>query len=150
MILYYFQIVLIQIGLETVFAMIRPTVKTVIMMEETAVDMISTLIFALIVNAMSMRLVLLVLILQLVMAFVMMRLTMKTAIMMVESAVALAHRLANVPNVPVLVELMILVTVSPIVSTILISVMGSILVFFTLQIGIDFMINIKSTTLQIS
>ena len=76
------------------------------------------------------------------MAFVMMRLTMKTAIMMVESAVALAHRLANVPNVPVLVELMILVTVSPIVS-----VMGSILGFFTLQIGIDFMINIKSTTL---
>ena len=81
------------------------------------------------------------------MAIVMMRLTMKTAIMMVESAVALAHRLANVPNVPVLVELMILVTVSPIVSTILISVVGSILVFFTLQIGIDFMINIKSTTL---
>ena len=63
MILHYFQAALIHIGLETVFAMIRPTVKTVIMMEETAVDMISTLIFALIVNAMSMRLVLLVLIL---------------------------------------------------------------------------------------
>ena len=63
MILFYFQAALIHIGLETVFAMIRPTVKTVIMMEETAVDMISTLIFALIVNAMSMRCVLLVLIL---------------------------------------------------------------------------------------
>ena len=63
MTLHYFQAALIHIGLETVFAMIRPTVKTVIMMEETAVDMISTLIFALIVNAMSMRLVLLVLIL---------------------------------------------------------------------------------------
>ena len=62
-ILYHLQVALIHIGLETVFAMIRPTVKTVIMMEETAVDMISTLIFALIVNAMSMRLVLLVLIL---------------------------------------------------------------------------------------
>jgi hypothetical protein len=79
------------------------------------------------------------------MAVVMMRLTMKTAIMMVESAVALAHRAANVPNVPVLVEMMILVTVSPTVSTILISVMGSILGFFTLQNGIDFMINIKLT-----
>ena len=72
---------------------------------------------------------------------------MKTAIMMVESAVALANQVANVLNVPVLVEMMILVNVSPTVSTILISVMGSILGFFTLQIGIDFMINIKSTTL---
>ena len=81
------------------------------------------------------------------MAIVMMRLTMKTVIMMVEIAVALADQVANVPNVPVLVELMILVAVSPTVSTILISVMGSILGFFTLQIGIDFMINIKSTTL---
>ena len=60
---------------------------------------------------------------------------MKTAIMMVESAVALAHRLANVPNVPVLVELMILVTVSPIVSTILISVMGSILGFLIARLA---------------
>ena len=56
------------------------------------------------------------------MAFVMMRLTLKTAIMMVESAVALAHREANVPNVPVLVEMMILVTVSPTVSTTLVAV----------------------------
>ena len=64
------------------------------------------------------------------MAFVMMRLTMKTVIMMVEIAVALADQVANVPNVPVLVELMILVAVSPTVSTILISVMGSILGFF--------------------
>ena len=72
---------------------------------------------------------------------------MKTVIMMVESAAAVAHRVSNVPNVPVLVELMVLVLVSPTVSTILISVMGSILGFFTLQIGIDFMINIKSTTL---
>ena len=47
------------------------------------------------------------------MAIVMMRLTMKTAIMIVESAVALAHRGANVPNVPVLAEMMVLVTVSP-------------------------------------
>ena len=39
------------------FVMMRPTMKTVIMMEETAVDIISTLVFALIVNAMSMRLV---------------------------------------------------------------------------------------------
>ena len=46
------------------------------------------------------------------MAFVMMRLTMKTVIMMMESAVALAHQVANVPNVPVLLELIILVTVS--------------------------------------
>ena len=72
------------------------------------------------------------------MAFVMMRLTMKTAIMMVENAVALAHRAANVPNVPVLVEMMVLVTVSLTVSTILISVMlGSI------QFGIDFIIEKK-------
>ena len=59
----------------------------------------------------------------------MMRQTMLTAIMMVEIAVELAHQWANVPNVPVLVELMILVTVSPIVSSIL--KMGSILVFAT-------------------
>ena len=49
--------------------------------------------------------------------------------MMGEIAVELAHQWANVPNVPVLVELMILVTVSPIVSSIL--KMGSILVFAT-------------------
>ena len=62
------------------------------------------------------------------MAFVMMRLTMKTVIMMVENAVALAHRAANVPIVPVMVEMMVLVTVSLTLSTILISVMmGSIL-----------------------
>jgi hypothetical protein len=50
----------------------------------------------------------------------MMRLTLKTAIMMVEIAVALAYRVANVPNVPVLVDLLIFVTVSTTVSTILI------------------------------
>ena len=45
---------------------------------------------------------------------------------------------ANVPNVPVLVEMMVLVTVSLTVSTILISVMlGSI------QFGIDFIIEKK-------
>ena len=47
------------------------------------------------------------------MAFVMMRLTMKIAIMIVESAVALAHGGVNVLNVLVLVEMMVLVTVSP-------------------------------------
>ena len=67
--------------------------------------------------------------------------------MMVGSAVVLAHQVANVPNVPVLVEMMILVTVSPTVSTILISVMGSILVFFTSLNGIDFMIDIILTLL---
>ena len=72
---------------------------------------------------------------------------MKTVIMMVEIAVALAYRIANVLNVPVLVELMSLVTVSPTVNTILILVMGSILGYFTLQNGIDFMINMKLTTL---
>ena len=97
------------------------------MMVETVVGTMSTLGFALIVNVISMRLVQPVLILQLEMAFVMMRLTMKIAIMIVESAVALAHRGANVPNVPVLVEMMILGTVSPTDSTILISVMRSIL-----------------------
>ena len=39
------------------FVMMRPTMKTVIMMEETAVDTIPTLICALIVNAILMRLV---------------------------------------------------------------------------------------------
>ena len=110
---YYFQVALIHIGLEMVFAMIRLTLGIVIMMVETVVATISTMGFALIVNVISMRLVQPVLILQLVMAIVMMRLTMKTAIMIVESAVALAHRGANVPNVPVLVEMMVLVTVSP-------------------------------------
>ena len=43
--------------LVTVFVMMRPTMKTVIMMEETAVDTIPTLICALIVNAILMRLV---------------------------------------------------------------------------------------------
>ena len=40
-----------------VFAMTKPTMKTATMMVESAVDTISTLIFALIVNAMTMRLV---------------------------------------------------------------------------------------------
>ena len=69
--------------------MIRLTLQTVIMMEETVVNTMSTHIFALIVNAMTMRLVKLVLILQLAMAFVTTRLTMKTAIMMVEIVVDL-------------------------------------------------------------
>ena len=59
--------------------------RSVVMMVETAVDTIPTLISALIVNAMSMRLVLLVHILLLVTVFVMMRLTMKIATMMVET-----------------------------------------------------------------
>ena len=63
------------------------------------------------------------------MVFVMTGPTMLTAITMVEIAVDHARWLANVRNVPVLVELMILVTVSPIVSSIL--KMGSILVFAT-------------------
>jgi hypothetical protein len=62
-ILYYFQVALIHIGLEMVFAMIRLTLGSVIMMVETVVDTMSTLGFALIVNAMSMRLVYPVLIL---------------------------------------------------------------------------------------
>ena len=63
MILHYFQAALIHIGLETVFAMIKLTLLTVIMMEETVVNTISTQIFVSIVNAISIRLVLLVLIL---------------------------------------------------------------------------------------
>ena len=62
-ILHHFQIVLIHNGLETVFVMIRLTLRTVIMMVETVVATMSTLIFVLIVNAMSMRHVSLVLIL---------------------------------------------------------------------------------------
>ena len=48
---------ILRLWLATVFVMMRPTMKTVIMMEANAVDIISTLIFALIVNATSMRLV---------------------------------------------------------------------------------------------
>ena len=48
---------ILRLWLVTVFVMMRPTLKTVIMMEEIAVDTIPTLICALIVNAMSMRLV---------------------------------------------------------------------------------------------
>ena len=73
------------------------------------------------------------------MAFVMMRLTMKTAIMIVESAVALAHRGANVPNVPVLVEMMVLVTVSPTYYSYFSNGVHTVF-FFTLLNGIDFMI----------
>ena len=47
---------------ETVYVMTRPTMKTAIMMEETVVDTLLTLIFVLTVNAISMKLVLLVLI----------------------------------------------------------------------------------------
>ena len=68
---------------------------------------------------------------------------MQSAIMMEEIVVELAHQAANVPNVLVLLELMILVTVSPTVSTILILVMGSILGFFTLQNGVDCIIDTK-------
>ena len=63
MILHYFQAALIHIGLETVFAPIKLTLLTVIMMEETVVNTMSTQIFVSIVNAISIRLVLLVLIL---------------------------------------------------------------------------------------
>ena len=63
--------------------------KIATMMVETAVDTIPTLIFVPIVNAISMRLVLLVHILLLVTLFVMMRLTMKIATMMVETVVSL-------------------------------------------------------------
>ena len=63
MILHYFQAALIHIGLETVFAMRKLMLLTVIMMVETVVDIMSTLIFVLIAIAISMRLVLLVLIL---------------------------------------------------------------------------------------
>ena len=48
--------------LEMVSVMMGPTMKTAIMMEETAVDMTSILIIALIVHAITRRLVLLVLI----------------------------------------------------------------------------------------
>ena len=48
--------------LEMVFAMTRPTMQTATMMAETAVDTLLTLIFVLTVNAISMKLVLLVLI----------------------------------------------------------------------------------------
>ena len=68
----------------------------------------------------------------------MMRPILLTVTMMAEIAASTSTRI----NV-----LIALVIVSPTIFTILISVMGSILVFFTLQIGIDFMINIKSTTL---
>ena len=54
---------ILRLWLVTVFVMMRPTLQTAIMMEEIAVDTISTLIFALIANAISMNLVLLVLIL---------------------------------------------------------------------------------------
>ena len=48
--------------LEMVFATTRPTMQTATMMAETAVDTLLTLIFVLTVNAISMKLVLLVLI----------------------------------------------------------------------------------------
>ena len=54
---------ILRLWLVTVFVMMRPTLQTAIMMEEIAVDTISTLIFALIANAISMNHVLLVLIL---------------------------------------------------------------------------------------
>ena len=57
MILYYFQVALIHIGEEMVYAMIRLILGSVIMMVETVVDTTSTLGFALIVNVISMRLV---------------------------------------------------------------------------------------------
>ena len=109
--------------------MTRPTMLTVIMMVEIAVST-STPITALIVLVIILKIVQLVLLfLKLETVFVMTRPTMLTAITMVEIAVDHARWLANVRNVPVLVELMILVTVSPIVSSIL--KMGSILVFAT-------------------
>ena len=57
MILYHFQVALIHIGEEMVYAMIRLILGSVIMMVETVVDTTSTLGFALIVNVISMRLV---------------------------------------------------------------------------------------------
>ena len=87
MILYLFQTALIHIGLETVFAMIRLTPRSVIMMVGTAVST-STLITVL--NALvTMKIIVFldILLLWLVMGFVMMRPTMKTVIMMEETAV---------------------------------------------------------------
>ena len=89
MILFYFQAALIHIGLETVFAMIRPTLRSVTMMVETAVST-STLIT--VVNALvTMKTIvrLDILHLWLVTVFVMMRPTMKTATMMVETVAEL-------------------------------------------------------------
>ena len=53
---------LFHMWLVTVFVMMRLTISTAIMMEETVVDTMSTLIFVLIVDVISMRLVLLVVI----------------------------------------------------------------------------------------
>ena len=53
---------LFRMWLVTVFVMMRLTISTAIMMEETVVDTMSTSIFVLIVDVISMRLVLLVVI----------------------------------------------------------------------------------------
>ena len=53
---------LFHMWLVTVFVMMRLTISTAIMMEETVVDTMSTSIFVLIVDVISMRLVLLVVI----------------------------------------------------------------------------------------
>ena len=102
--------------------MIRLTLLTVIMMGEIAVTLTVTLITVQSAYATIKTIVLLGLLpLLLEMAFVMMRLTMQSAIMMEEIVAEPAHRGANVRNVPVLVELMmILVKVSPTVSSFLI------------------------------
>ena len=88
-IFHHFQVALIHIGLETVFVMIRLTLRSVIMMVETAVST-STLITVL--NALvTMKIIVCLDILRLwlVTVFVMMRPTMKTATMMVETVAEL-------------------------------------------------------------
>ena len=88
MILNCFQVALIHNGLETVFAMIRPTLLTVIMMVVTAVTLTVTLITVQSAHATIRITVLLGLLpLLLEMVFVMMRLTMLSAIMMEETVV---------------------------------------------------------------
>ena len=68
---------------------------------------------------------------------------MLTVIMTVETVVDPAHRSTNVPNAPVLLEMMILVTVSQtVLSTTLILVIGQMALFIKSN-GVDLMINIK-------
>ena len=88
MILNYFQVALIHNGLETVFAMIRLILLTVIMMVVTAVTLTVTLITVQSAYATIKIIVLLGLLpLLLETVFVMMRLTMLSAIMMEETVV---------------------------------------------------------------
>ena len=95
----------------------RLTISTAIMMEETVVDTISTLIFVLIVDVNSMRRVLLVAIPSLETVSAMMRPTMLSAIMMLETAV---------DSMPTIFVQNVTVTVSPIISTTHVSSKGAI------------------------